>query len=294
MASNGPSSDVPPMAIIGCLTVDSVISANGDLIRRVCGGNALYASVGAHIWDSRVGLVTRAGEDYPAGCLQDIAAALDARGLRRIPGSHPVRVAFAYRPDGSRSRQIPEAMLAELPEDVRPDFIDNTHDTEIYLAGTPTPDDIPGSWLAGVDSVHLPALLIQSHEQLVNALRAARPDRLITVDSPWYDRRNTTSDEHVDLLRKIDVVLPSEEDLELYRPGVPVIDAARQLIEYGSHGVVVKIGADGSLVFDSKGKITHVPAYAVNAVDPTGAGDSFCGGFLVGLRETGDLVQAAL
>ena len=39
---------------------------------------------------------------------------------------------------------------------------------------------------------------------------------------------------------------------------------------------------------------THVPAFPASAVDPTGAGDSFCGGFLVGLVETGDLTQAAL
>jgi ribokinase len=66
------------------------------------------------------------------------------------------------------------------------------------------------------------------------------------------------------------------------------------LLDHGARAVVVKIGAYGSLVVGPGREVTHVPAYPAAVVDPTGAGDSFCGGFLVGLQETGDLVQAAL
>jgi sugar/nucleoside kinase (ribokinase family) len=294
MTTPAPPIVIPAYAIVGCLTMDSVVSANGDVIVRTCGGNSLWASVGAHIWDSRIGIVARAGTDYPADCLGKIAEAVDLRGLRRLDVPHPIHVAFAYRPDGSRTRDIPEAVLSALPDNLREDFVDDTHDDERYLSATPTPRDIPPTWLTGVEAAHLPALLVESHHELINSLRRARPSRLITVDSPWYERRNTTSDAHVGILRQVDAVLPSEDDLLLFRPSVPLLEAARALIAYGATAVVVKLGSAGCIVVDRSGDVTHVAAYPARAVDPTGAGDSFCGGFLVGLRETGDLVQAAL
>lgn len=284
----------PTYAFAGCLTIDSVLTASGQSVARICGGNSLYAAVGAHIWDSRVGIVARAGNDYPEACLGAMAAALDIRGVRRLSTPHGLRVAFAYRDDGSRTRLIPPALLDTLDARDRPDFVDNTHDDRRYLAFSPSPGDIPPSWLADVPAVHLPALLVQSHRALLSALHDGRGDRLVTIDSPWYDRRDASSDRHVDLLREVDAVLPSEEDLTLFRPNVPILEAARHLIDYGARVVVVKIAADGSLVVDRNGDATHVPAYPARTVDPTGAGDSYCGGFLVGLRETGDAIQAAM
>jgi len=142
--------------------------------------------------------------------------------------------------------------------------------------------------------VHLPALRIRCLQELVAVLRRARPGRLITVDSLWSDRRAPISDAHVEVLREVDAVLPSEDDLMLFRPEAPLIEAARELIRYGARAAVIKLGSDGSVVLNGHGEITYVPAYPARTVDPTGAGDSFCGGFLVGLQETGDLVRAAL
>ena len=286
--------DIPCYLVIGCLTIDSVLSANGDLIQAACGGNALYAAAGAHVWDPRIGIVARAGDDYPGDCLTQIAASVDAAGLRRIAGSHPLRVAFSYLADGSRTRQIPAPALTGIAAAAHPAFLDNTHDTERYLAATPTPAEVPAAWLEEVGAVHLPALMAASPGELIENLRAARPDRLITVDSPWYDEREVASASHLGLLAAVDVVMPSEDDLALLRPGMPLIEATRTIIDDGARAVVVKLGAAGSLVVAGDGEMTHVPAYPAAAVDPTGAGDAFCGGFLVGLRETGDLVRAAL
>ncbi|HTC85076.1 MAG TPA: carbohydrate kinase family protein [Candidatus Acidoferrum sp.] len=288
------SASSPRYVVVGCLTTDSVVTATGELIRRSCGGNALYAAVGVHIWDRSVGIVARTGSDYPTGCLGEVGARVDLGGLRHIPGPHPIHVAFAYRPDGSRVRRIPDDVLATIPAEIRSDFVDTTGDDARYLSGTPSPADIPPAWLADVEAVHLPALLVQSHAALVDALRTVRPDRLITVDTPWLDLRNGTSSLHPEILEQANVVLPSEDDLALLMPRVPLLDAARRLIDNGARAVVVKLGPSGSIVVDGRGVISHVPAYPASAVDPTGAGDSFCGGFLVGLRETGDLVQAAI
>lgn len=285
---------LPAVVVVGCLTIDSVVTASGDLIRAACGGNALYAAAGAHVWDERIGLVARAGDDYPASCLAEIYDVLNADGLSRVPGAHPLRVAFSYQSDGSRSRQVPPAILSTIADEARIDFVDNTHDTSRYLAATPSSAEIPDAWLREVGAVHLPALMAASQRALIGALRAARPDRLITVDSPWYDEREVVSNAHLDLLAMADVVIPSEDDLALFRPGHSVLDAARDLVEDGARAVVVKLGASGSLVIDPNGEMSHVPAYPADAIDPTGAGDSFCGGLLVGLSEGLSLVEAAV
>jgi sugar/nucleoside kinase (ribokinase family) len=284
----------PRYAVVGSLTIDSVATAAGELIPRTCGGNSLYGSIGAHIWDPSVGLVTRAGRDYPDACLGEISGSVDTSGVRRLERDHPVRVAFAYKDDGSRLRHLPAEMMAAMPAEMRPYFVDNTRETDTYFAGSPTPDDIPRDWLAATPAVHLPPLLIKSHVALVDALRTALPTRLLTVDSPWHETVGGATLEHLDLLQRIDVTMPSEADLRELLPDMPIVDAALWLVDQGAHAVVIKIGPHGSLVVDGSRVLTHVPAYPADAVDPTGAGDSFCGGFLVGLHETGDLIQAAL
>jgi len=288
-----PEAAGPAIVVVGCLTIDSVVEASGELIRNACGGNVLYAAAGAHVWEPRVGMVARVGEGYPGACLDAIGARVDTAGIRRIDGAHPIRVAFAYRDDGSRTRTIPADALARIPAAIRGDFIDTTRDDERYLAATPTPDDVPARWLEGVAAFHLPALLESSLRRLVAAIRAARPDALITVDAPWFARRDGSLSSDIGWLADVDAVLPSEEELVAYQPGVPLIEAARGLVQAGARAVGVKVGSRGSIVVDADGRLTHVPAYPADVADPTGAGDSFCGGFLAGLRETGDLVRAA-
>lgn len=283
----------PPTAVIaGCLTIDSVVAAGGELIRNACGGNALYAAAGAHAWGAATGIVARVGQGYPDACLASVSAAVATDGIRRIDGDHPIRVAFAYRPDGSRTRTIPPDAMAAIPEAIRADFIDTTRDDHRYMAATPTPDEIPATWLRDAGGFHLPALLEASHRRLVGAIRAARPDALVTVDAPWFARRDGTLSTDLAWLRAVDAVLPSEEDLVAFRPQSGLIEAALELIDAGVRAVVVKVGSSGSIVVSPRG-VTHVPAYPATVVDPTGAGDSFCGGFLVGLLETGDIVRAA-
>ncbi len=286
---------MPASVVVGCLTLDNVVTAERALIPSVCGGNALYAVVGARLWGPAVGLVARVGDDYPASCLDAIAAVVDTRGLRRVAGPHPLRVAFAYRPDGSRTRVIPPEVRARIPAELHAAFFDNTIDDARYLSGTPTENEIPDAWLDGAMAFHLPALLVASLDPLIRAIRVGRPGCIITVDAPFYAHRDGTVTEDLAMLEGIDAVLPSEDDLRQFRPGGgALLGGAQALIDAGARCVVVKLGADGSVVIGRDGSIASIPAFPARTVDPTGAGDGYCGGFLVGLRETGDPVRAAL
>ena len=95
-------------------------------------------------------------------------------------------------------------------------------------------------------------------------------------------------------MRDIDALLPSEADAEAYRPGVPVAQTARALLDAGAKTVILKLGTAGCQVFQrGAGLIAEIPIVDVVARDPTGAGDAFCGGFLAGMHIANDPVIAA-
>ncbi len=102
----------------------------------------------------------------------------------------------------------------------------------------------------------------------------------------------------VELLRKTDIVTPNEVEAETLT-GVPVPDeagarkAADVFHSWGIAGVVITMGKNG--VFASDGKNSKmVPAYTVNAIDTTGAGDAFTGGFVTALAEGKDIFEASV
>jgi len=96
------------------------------------------------------------------------------------------------------------------------------------------------------------------------------------------------------LLAEVDAFLPSEVELKALVPGARTADALALLARRCRGTAAVKLGRVGSLVWDAAANVAvEVPALPVPTVDPTGAGDAFCGGFLAGLVETGNAVSAA-
>lgn len=90
------------------------------------------------------------------------------------------------------------------------------------------------------------------------------------------------------LLRRVTWLTPNESEAEtlLNKPGLCASDpcqAAKELLKMGPHNVIVKLGSRGCIVATSKGTIDEIPAFSVEAVDTTAAGDAFSGGFAVGL-----------
>ena len=285
----------PDLMICGSLTLDNVVTADGRPLPQTCGGNVVYAALGARLWGARVGLVSRAGSDFSPAFLDGLAALdLDLGGIVRIDAPHGMNVAFAYRQDGSRVRAFPPELMARLPAR----FIDYTtlgtaHRFSTWLDFAPDAADIPAAWCTGVGFIHCAAMPVQRHLSLAARLRAARPDQHIQVDSPWYDERTPQQDFHSALLHDIDLLLPSEADLSVWRPGGDPIAVAAGLAAAAQRRVVVKRGEAGCVLLDPHGRVAiAVPACKVRAVDPTGAGDAFGGGVLAGLYRFGDLARA--
>ena len=97
------------------------------------------------------------------------------------------------------------------------------------------------------------------------------------------------------MLADVDLFLPSEVEVKrLCGQNAPEA-AAREFAQYGPKVVVIKLGAEGSLVYDvSHDRLTPVPVYPARVADSTGAGDAYCGGFLAGYLLTSDPITAAL
>jgi ribokinase len=106
---------------------------------------------------------------------------------------------------------------------------------------------------------------------------------------------NPAFKDHVlSILRSVDVFLPSEQEVQLLLGGDSLWNAACCFAEAGPAVVVIKAGSKGSLVYDYHARTRHhIPPYPVDIVDVTGAGDAYCGGFMVGYQESGDPVVAA-
>ena len=119
---------VRPVIIIGNLTIDDVIQADGSSQMGTLGGNSVHAAAAALTWVRDVGVVARCGADFPAAALARLReAGADTAGIRPVDGP-TVRNWVIYEADGSRTwvYRTPRGRSAEV---------------------APQPGDIPGAWL---------------------------------------------------------------------------------------------------------------------------------------------------
>jgi sugar/nucleoside kinase (ribokinase family) len=94
----------------------------------------------------------------------------------------------------------------------------------------------------------------------------------------WIETARTQLTE---VMKRVDVLLMSEEEVRQFTNQASIITAVRQFFDLGLKYVVVKLGSYGALLFGADNTYFSAPSYPLEEViDPTGAGDSFAGGFL--------------
>lgn len=291
---------MPDFICLGGLRVDYLISPEGRTGSDLFGGNATFAAVGARLWSQpgEVGVLAKSGPTFPTGWL----AQLESHGIDTgcvIPIAEAVdqRTFFSHFADGSRDEGNPESHYRAL--------------------GLPLPDGLCGYSQPSADSqetIYRP-LRVMGEEvaptcwprrafhcspiewgTTLSCIREARRAGVpqITLDPGlWIGRRSRA--EIGEALAQCDAFLPSEAEARLlFGPDTSRQEMARQLGEAGAPVVVLKLGAEGSLVYQrATDSFAAIPAAPAQVVDVTGAGDAFCGAFAVGLAETGDPVAAA-
>lgn len=260
---------------IGGFTLDDTVLPSGEVRWAAPGGNALYSAIGARLWDVDVGIVASVGEDYPEAHLDLLRSyGFDLSGVRRV-SYRSFHVWILHEGDGRRQ------ILYRLDSGTN-DQLD------------PVPDDLPGD-IARAQGVHICPILGTSQGHLMAHLAARKVP--LFLDLIVVPNQIMTHEGHrTDLWPELRAFLPSyEEVIALWgeRPETELLSRAHQV---GSDVFAVKMGARGSVIGTrEQGVCCRIPACQVeNVVDATGAGDAYCGGFMVGLQETGDVLEAAL
>jgi sugar/nucleoside kinase (ribokinase family) len=160
---------------------------------------------------------------------------------------------------------------------------------------SPRPGDIPADYLEA-RAVHLCPMDYLTHSRLISSFRQAKVTALTLDPSSAYMIPSAIDDVR-NLLQGVTVFLPAEQELRSLFWGRTddLWQMAETAASWGCEFVVVKCGGHGQALYDG---VSHrrweIPAYPARLGDLSGAGDSFCGGFLSGYHRSYDPLHAVL
>jgi sugar/nucleoside kinase (ribokinase family) len=140
--------------------------------------------------------------------------------------------------------------------------------------------DVPDAAMAGLDHLHASSFYFQEglRPDLPDVFARAGRAGLTTSLDTGFDPSGRWDGGLRETLRQTDLFFPNEVELQALT-GCPDPEEGLRALANGRTRVVAKLGADGAMALEG-GRVVHVPAYPVQAVDTTGAGDSFNAGFL--------------
>lgn len=289
-------------AFVGGLRQDYCITHDGRVFAGMLGGNAVYAAVGARLWSDSIGLISRVGSEYPSAWLDELRAlGFDLDGTRRLPEPHDTRTFYAYLSPEERVDTHPASHFLRVGHPLPKQLIGYRHSTlhqdsrSSFGPLAVRADDLP-AWTAGCRAVHLSPADYLTHLTLPPRLRELGVAH-VTLDPSLMYMDPSFRRELPSIIRGLDAFLPSLMEAQAYFRPQPLseVEMAEAFADMGCPRVVIKCGARGQVLVDrTSGKRWSVPAYPARVVDVTGAGDAYCGGFLVGLDRTGDPLEAAL
>ncbi|MCY4652175.1 MAG: PfkB family carbohydrate kinase [Dehalococcoidia bacterium] len=249
------------LLVVGSVAYDSVETPAGSR-NRALGGSAMYFSVAASCL-TEVSLVGIVGEDFEEAHVEMLESRqIDVSGLERAAGK-TFHWSGVYSTEDVNQRETLDTQL-NVFEEFRP-TLNRKHSESDFV------------FLANID----PAL-----QKLVLEQMERRP-RLVALDSMnfWIEGRRDDLDR---IVREVDLFFLDEGEARSYAGEANIVRAARRIQELGPRAVVVKRGEHGVLIFDGD-EMFSAPAFPLDSVvDPTGAGDSFAGGFMGVLAATED------
>lgn len=246
--------------IVGSLALDSVKTPFGDK-KDILGGSATHASLSASFF-SPIELSGVVGSDFPESEMDFLKSrGINLLGLKIMPGE-TFRWQGYYEDDMSQAHTIKTELNvygnfdAEIPEELK---------------------ESPYLFLANLD----PSLQLKVLDQVLNP-------SLTVMDTMnyWIE---TKKEELLKVMQRVDVVMINDAEIRQLTKVSNIPLGAEKLLELGVKAVIVKKGEHGALFFSREGHFA-LPAYPQKIFrDPTGAGDSFAGGFIGYLAKTDDL-----
>ena len=266
------------LLVVGSVAFDSVKTPFGEA-EEVLGGSATYFSVAASFF-TPISLVAVVGEDFPKEEIDFLKSRkIDVTGLERAKGK-------TFRWKGEYGFQLNEA---------------KTLDTQLNVFQSFWPK-LPEKY-RGSDIVFLGNIDPDLQREV---LQQVEKPKLVALDTMnfWISGKR---DSLLKTLKLVDILIINDGEARQLSEEVNLVKVARKILAMGPKILIIKRGEYGALVFNSgdallnSGKrrrvstdlskvspnIFHAPAYPLeNVFDPTGAGDSFAGGFMGYLAKT--------
>jgi sugar/nucleoside kinase (ribokinase family) len=256
---------VADLLVTGTLALDNVRTPFGE-VTDALGGSATFFAYAASFF-TRVKLVAVVGHDFPKEHLDLLAErGVDLGGVQVTDGP-------TFRWTGEYGYDLNEARTLDTRLGVLADF---------KPALPAHYRSCPFVFLANLDP------LIQ-----LDVLRSMERPRLAALDTMnFWIKGNPAGLRQV--LREVDALLVNDTEARMLAGEPNLVKAARVILEWGPRVVVVKRGEYGALMV-TPDRFFFVPAYPLESVfDPTGAGDTFAGGFMGVLAGEGATDEAAL
>lgn len=302
MKSKDISKPVIRYLVAGSINRSTIVTSDGRFRVDQLGGSLLQAAGGLALWDTSIGLLSAVSLDYPEEWIIDIEKrGFDVNGIRRTKESYDMRFFTAYDQTGLEDRSAPVSVFRKLNTSL-PHEILGYVPTDIQLDSrnrpgllTLRPGDIPPDYLDAT-AIHFCPSDFLTQSLIPGVLRQGNIQTVTIDPSPGFMNK-TFWDDIPKVVTGITAFLPSEEEVYSLFEGKTrdLKEIAAALAAYGCEFVVIKRGAKGVLLYEHVSRsFWEIPAYPVTPVDPTGAGDAFCGGFIAGLRMKYDPFEAAL
>ncbi len=266
------------LVTMGHVLCETIVFADGRREGPVLGGPTAYAGTVTARLGVPTGVVTKFGPDAPETLLDPLRdAGVDLGGVDTKQGITTTNE-LVYAADGTKELRFLKQAGPLTPEDIPADY----RQAEVFHAG-PLDYEVP---LATVQAV-------ASFGAQISLDLGGYGGAHVRRDT--YEQKKLSRSSLEELIGCSQVAKASDEDARLLfaEENLTEAQSAQRLVDWGAGIGVITLGARGSLVFTKDAKFA-VPAIPGDAVDITGGGDSYMGGFLTEYMRTGDPWQAGV
>lgn len=249
------------LVIVGTVAFDAIETPFGKT-DKILGGAATFIGLAASQYHANGAVVSVVGGDFPQEYIDLLSSrGLDVNGLEIVPDGKTFFWSGRYHND-MNSRDTLATELNVLA-DFNPVVPDDYKDAEVVMLG----------------NLH-PMVQMGVIDQMTNP-------KMVILDTMnfWMDN---TLDELMQVIKRVNVITINDEEARQLTGEYSLVVAAQKIMKMGPEYVIIKKGEHGALLFHEN-EVFFAPALPLEEVfDPTGAGDTFAGGFAGYLASTSD------